>query len=386
MATAEELRREAEELRRWASSEREPACAMSLAAEAENLMWAASSQERAEREGRAFFDYQHSWLPARQRAVMAYRRACERSRRKKGDLEIARRLEELEGKERPGGYKITPARRKLIAAVVRTASNSGRIYCSYLALARKAGVSARTACTVRAELESLGVLERVRTGGQAADGTRRTNKYTVKWNALRDALGIVNRWESKYPDSTVRLTRDNGSRRGLNVFFSYEGCAHYSRSERQRRRIAKRLRDLEAVRRTPDPKPAGSCSPAPFRAADAVENACLPGFGVVENRPILKDSSIENVSDLRFCALTELQTQNKPLIRPGTSPQSEQEGENRGGTAEDHTRAALDRLSPEARKRILAEAALFVAQTYPYATPERMTLDFLEAVLGAEKP
>lgn len=382
MATAQELREEARRLREIASSGKiespDPQLvAMSLLSEAASLMWAASAREHVEAQGKEFFDYKHTWLPARELAIRAYRRACDRSRRKSGDREILERLESARsGAEDASSYKLTPARGKVIAAIVRMASDSGRLFCSYLTLARRAGVSARTACAVRSELEGLGILERVRTGGKAADGSCHSNKYTVKWNALRDVLGIPNRWESRYPlDTRGMFTRSPVP----NVYYSYEGYAHYSQSERQRRRLAQRARISKAAH---------------------AEKALQVGLVVAENPLVDRqsnfDSMEENANDQVFCALTELIKQNKPntsqpertlLLEYNGNVENSCQNEAQtqiGGLINNKLQCRLSRATDEKRRSILAELQAHLQQTPNYAPKQTMVEDYLLAVLNAE--
>ena len=119
------------------------------------------------------------------------------------------------------------------------ATSSGVLYCSYDGLARAARVSPRSAHSIRAELERLGVLERVRTGGRAEDGSRQSNKYIVKWDKLRDILGIACCYASNWHGELQRTVERKPFH---NVYYNYEGYAHYSKSARQKRRERQRAR------------------------------------------------------------------------------------------------------------------------------------------------
>jgi len=269
--------------------------------------WSNASRERAERDGRPFFDFR-VWLAGYAAAVARHRRALEAERRGKGDAEIKRAAAELVGSLCPGvrgdasfpdGYKMTPKRAQVIFAVVDAVASSGRLYASYAGLAAMAGVSQRTACSVRSELERLGVLVRVRTGGKGADGRGQSNKYTVMHNRLREILGVEVRWESRYEGEVGTVAAV------ANPYFNYEGCAHYSRSERQRRRVAQRARAARLDR----------CE----ELEAAVKRYFKGFFAIVENPDLLGETPSGKGAapgkpgdDLQFCALTELKTQNKP--------------------------------------------------------------------------
>ena len=269
--------------------------------------WSASSRARAESAGKAFFDYA-AWLAGRAAAVARHRRALEAERRRKGDAELKEAAESLVGSFCPGvpcredgtgGYRMTKSRAKVIAAIVATAADTGRLFSSYASLARRAGVSERTACTVRSELESLGALVRVRTGGKSAEGRGQSNKYTVMHNRLREILGVEVRWESRYEGEVGTVPAVP------NPYFNFEGFAHYSRSERQRRRLRQRA------------KAAAQQHSAELEAM--VKRAFKGFFDIVENPSLLgetaggKLSAAEKQGDeLQFCALTELKNRNKP--------------------------------------------------------------------------
>lgn len=254
-----------------------------------------SVREYYERQGVAFEDH-HQWNLDRQFAMMAYVRSASDWRKRSGDAEILERLSELAGKPcEEDGYKITRARRRVLEALVRLAAESGVLYCGYDGLAREAGVSPRSACTIRAELERAGVLRRVRTGGKAADGFCQSNKYFVDWNTLRDVLGVENARESRYEEPS-RPGRDSF---GRNVYYNYEGCAHYSRSERQRRRLLARERERARL------AVAEVAAKRLHRMPGDVENLPRSAFhevsAVVENR---ENECFEQV----FCAVTGLKT------------------------------------------------------------------------------
>ena len=264
-----------------------------------------SVREYYEQQGVAFVDH-HQWDLDRQLAVLAYMRLTEGWRKRRGDRQILERLSELQGKSREeGDYKITRSRRRVIGALVRLASGSGVLYCGYDGLARKAGVSPRSACSIRAELERLGVLVRVRTGGKAADGFCRSNKYYVSWNTLRDVLGVENVRASRYIEPALP-GRDS---LGRNVYYSYEGCAHYSKSERQRRRL--RARERKGARSAL----AEASARRPRWLLGDVEKRSNSGDAIVDNQEYMPGDLKSVPNDqalLDFCAVTGLKN-NKDL-------------------------------------------------------------------------
>lgn len=262
------------------------------------LVWQRDAKGYCEAQGGEFFDH-HQWEYDKLYASSLYRQAAKQYRKRQGDKQILARLDELVNAPREEGeYKITRARRKVIRAVVALATSSGVLYCGYDGLARAARVSPRSACSIRAELERLGVLERIRTGGRAEDGMRQSNKYIVIWDKLREILGIACCYASEWHVECPRMVERSPFR---NVYYNYEGCAHFSRSKRQRRRERQRAR--EHARAVMD------------RAARGhVENP-----GDVEN-PILKEwlDAVENSEndchDQGFCALTALKALKTPKI------------------------------------------------------------------------
>lgn len=384
--TLHDARDEIDFVRALAAEQASPNDVWLLESQAAMLSWAASVRAHYEARGEGFFDHR-AWEIERDAAMAAYRRAYGRYRRKQGDREIIERLESLEGKARDGGYKVTSARRRVIQAVVRVASESGRLYCGYASLASLARVSPKSACTVRAELEALGVLERVRTGGKASDGRCQSNKYTIKWNVLRDVLGIANRWDTSYPEDTTCNVR----RRRANVYYSYEGCAHYSQSARQMRRLAKRAREAAEERAR-----AGSA---------AVENYMsgrLGGVPAVENDAVEQD----------FYALTVLPTHNNSLKdQPATPPMLLQEAYVDNGTRQSRsdsrrpaggnddlcfdiagfspdTQARLRSIRPARTPYLLAEVDTMVLQhpgTQSQATMQSRAENILLSIMDADK-
>lgn len=373
-------------IRALAAEQASPNDVWLLESQAAMLSWAASVRAHYEARGTEFFDH-CAWERERDAAISAYRRAYDRYRRRQGDREITERLEALEGRARDGGYKVTSARRRVIQAVVRVASESGRLYCGYATLASLARVSPKSACTVRAELEALGVLERVRTGGKAADGRTQSNKYTVKWNVLRDVLGIANRWETRYPEDTAYNVR----RRHANVYYSYEGCAHYSQSARQMRRLAKRAREAAEER-----------ARAGAAAVENYKSARLGGLPAVENDAVEQD----------FYALTVLPTHKRSLKdQPATPPMSLQgtdvdDGTRRsrsdsrrpsGGNANlcfdiaglsPETQARLRSVRPARTPYLLAEVDEMVLQ-HPgiktQASMQSQAEDILQSIMDADR-
>ena len=318
--------------------------------------WQLSCQQHFEASGAEFFDFRE-WNLRRLDASITWKRSLDLYRRKMGDREILGRLESLEGVDRgEGTYKITRARRRVVEAVVSIASRSGVLYCGYDSLARAANVSARTAFSVRAELERLGVLVRIRTGGKAADGSRQSNKYIVKWCVLRDMLGVAQRWGSRYrAELPLRVVTGRN-----NVYFNFEGFAHYSKSARQMRRLRQRARErcrqvLDAV------KPASKTWPVSVEAA----------LKVVEN-------FVHTGDEQAFCALTALTTLKNPKIfEPVSLPLSLENIKTKNGTRQsrssdgdptDHTnlcynpslfkpatRQLMSNIKPERLPYLLAE-------------------------------
>lgn len=129
-------------------------------------VWQRDAKAYYEEQGAEFFDF-GQWQLDQAYASYLYHESIKRYRKRQGDRQILARLDELNNVPREdGGYKVTGARRKVIRAIVGLATSSGVLYCSYDGLARAARVSPRSAHSIRAELERLGVLKRVRTGGQ----------------------------------------------------------------------------------------------------------------------------------------------------------------------------------------------------------------------------
>lgn len=275
-----------------------------LGREAATYQWQLDLMAYHKAEGREFFNFA-GWQRGRCLAMISWMRSRDLHRRKMGDLEILERLASVSKSERrEGDYHLTRARCKVMAAVVRLATESGMVYCSYAGLARKAGVSERTACSVRSELEGYGVLVRVRTGGRNANGENQSNKYYVRWNALRELLGIENRWEERRAAEGISRFRVWAMlTRRVNPYFNYEGFAHFSKSERQKRRVAKRAREAEQRKRL-----AGALA---VETLTRKESKKLPRF--VENPEKQK-------LEQGFCALTNLSTLKKSFIyQPGRS-------------------------------------------------------------------
>ena len=251
-----------------------------------------------EAQGAEFFDHRQ-WQLDGFYAQCLYREAAKRYRKRQGDRQILARLDELRGTSaEEGGYKVTEARRKVIRALVGLASSSGVLYCGYDGLAREARVSPRSACTIRSELERLGVLERIRTGGISEGGARQSNKYIVMWDALREALGIpsayASEWRVRHPRTVERSVFRN-------VYYNYEGFAHYSRSARQKRRERQRAREharavMERARRAYVENAAAVENPRPDGGPQVVENPendrCEQGFCALTTLKELKTSKI----------------------------------------------------------------------------------------------
>lgn len=260
--------------------------------------WHRSAKEHYVSRGEDYFDYEQ-WRVDRAQASAAWGEALSRHRRKCGDREIVERARRLAGRPRPAGrYRVTRARCRVIEAVVALASDSSMLYCSYAGLARRAGVSQTTAKTVRAELEALGALERVRTGGKRADGACESNRYIVKWCSLRDALGVANLWETSYTPERREAAALPVLRLMPNPYYNPRGFARHSASERQRRRVRQRLREAAALR------------------AAAVEN-------LVAADPEAIPALLENGSRLGFCPLTALTTHKRPYnLQPVSLPLS----------------------------------------------------------------
>lgn len=195
-------------------------------------------------QGMEFFDYD-SWLIERETAIYENKKASDERRRAEGDEELVEFLISAARRGRIQAPEIVLTKTKacFIKTIVEIVSNTGRLYCGYQALASKAWVSSRAALNYLQELEALGVLQRVRTGGIDAAGKKQTNKYTVKYNRLRAILGIENKWESKYGEEPGKIPDRSTLVAVINAYYNYEGFAHYSKSARQARRLAKRMRD-----------------------------------------------------------------------------------------------------------------------------------------------
>lgn len=261
--------------------------------------------------GHDFFDHRQ-WKLDCAWASLQHKEALDRYRRRMGDCEILQRLADLSQGRRiaESGYKVTAARRKVIEALVRLVSKSSVLYCSYASLAREAGVSARTAHTMRAELEHVGVLARIRTGGKAADGSRQTNKYIVSWQRLRALLDIESKWGSRRRS----VVEPHWYR--PNVYYNYEGYAHYSRTARQIRRIKQRIRELMEARAQ--------------KRAEAVEKAM---HNLAAALPSYVEKSENEASDQAICTVTTLKTLKSPKIfQPRRSPLSYQGPDVENGT------------------------------------------------------
>lgn len=313
--------------------------------------WHRSAKEHYVSRGEDYFDYEQ-WRVDRAQASAAWGEALARHRRKCGDREIVERARRLAGRPRPSGrYRVTRARCRVIEAVVALASESGMLYCSYAGLARRAGVSQTTAKTVRAELEALGALERVRTGGKRADGACESNRYIVKWCSLRDVLGVANLWETSYTperrDAALPVLRLLP-----NPYYNPRGFARHSASERQRRRVRQRLREAAALR------------------AAAVENLAAAD-------PEAIPALLENGSRLGFCPLTALTAHKRScnlqpaslpypykgsIVEKGTPLRGSSDRRPSGGCSallplSPEGRALVDRIRPERLPFLLAEAA-----------------------------
>ena len=232
----------------------------------------------AERNGKTYVDWhagRAAALEEHRRRAEQERRAFEEKRRRDGDAEIMVRAEELaaayrkaraarlkatkgaaavgEGKSPSAtgtpasGLLITPERLPILAEVLERCHTSSRYYASRTSVAAASGAGEATVQRFIAELERAGVLVRLRTGGLRADGSRATNRYTLDHNRLRELLGIENRWASKYDgDYLSRVFL-----RPVNPYFSGEGYAHCSKSERQARRLRARARAAAGVVENP---------------------------------------------------------------------------------------------------------------------------------------
>ena len=255
-------------------------------------VWQRDAKAYYEEQGAEFFDF-GQWQLDQAYASYLYHESIKRYRKRQGDRQILARLDELNNVPREdGGYKVTGARRKVIRAIVGLATSSGVLYCSYDGLARAARVSPRSAHSIRAELERLGVLKRVRTGGRAEDGSRQSNKYIVKWDKLRDILGIACCYASNWHGELQRTVERKPFH---NVYYNYEGYAHYSKSARQKRRERQRAREHAAL-----------AAQAP-KVDNHVEKSAP------EKRT--KAMGLENeASDQGFCALTDLKERKTSKI------------------------------------------------------------------------
>lgn len=191
---------------------------------AARLDYGAATNEFFARSERPFKDYDGEAL-ARTVWVREERKRFDDERRAAGDFEIKERLAYLSEHTSSASFKLTRSIIKVISAIVDITHDSARLYCAQSTLARRAKVCRNSAGTVLKLLEQRGVLERVRSGGKdMATGKCHTNKYTIKWNELRDLLGIENKWESRYPKDT---TGYNAQMCHRNTFFSYEGCSRH---------------------------------------------------------------------------------------------------------------------------------------------------------------
>ena len=371
--------------RSLAFEEPDPKTRWQLERRTARFVWQRDSRRHIEALGRSFFDF-YQWELDKSHAKLVHRANADRHRRLKGNEEIEAALAKLEGVERPdGAYRITKARRRVISAIIALASESGRLYCSYDALARAARVSARTAFTVRSELERLGILERLRTGGKSLDGGCQSNKYTVKWNALRDLLSVDNRWDTSYPDNT----RDNVARPVPNVYFNYQGCAHFYRSDRQRRRTARRMATLKGRVITR--------AEVENLVENLVENA---GGRTVKER----GGTVFHGLEKEFCTVTELNIlkglDNQPERPPLLSQRPNESSEGVSGafpvapapaptsfsveSLSARARAMLGSVLPEQQPWLLAEIDQMVRESACRYDPEEHAEDILELLLDSD--
>ena len=218
-----------------------------------------------ETQGKTFIDYnteKNRAMEAMRARQEARARAFDARRRISGNEEIISRAYELATLEKARkaerinkaataaddenpaaeGLLMTPERARILEYIITHVTDSTRWYGSRTTVARECRVGEATVQRFVADLERTGVLVRLRTGGRREDGRCVTNRYTLMHNALRDLLGVENKWQSKYDEDALSRI----SKRPKNPYFSEEGYAHCSKSERQRRRLAKRAREKAA--------------------------------------------------------------------------------------------------------------------------------------------
>ena len=205
--------------------------------------------------GPSFFDYD-AWQQAQREICEMHRAELDRKRRAEGNAEIIMAASELaeawirarkenftpSEKTPVTGLLMTPERARILEVLTMLVTDSCRLYASRTTIASRAEVGEATVQRFLHDLEKHGALERIRTGGKFGD-KHQTNRYTVKWNVLRDLLGVENKWKSKYPEDTT----DRVAIRVPNVYYNYEGFAHCSKSERQKRRLRARERAAMAL-------------------------------------------------------------------------------------------------------------------------------------------
>ena len=223
-------------------------------------VWQRDAKAYYEEQGAEFFDF-GQWQLDQAYASYLYHESIKRYRKRQGDRQILARLDELNNVPREdGGYKVTGARRKVIRAIVGLATSSGVLYCSYDGLARADALE---------------------------DGSRQSNKYIVKWDKLRDILGIACCYASNWHGELQRTVERKPFH---NVYYNYEGYAHYSKSARQKRRERQRAREHAAL-----------AAQAP-KVDNHVEKSA-------------KAMGLENeASDQGFCALTDLKERKTSKI------------------------------------------------------------------------
>ena len=173
-------------------------------------------------QGLPFFDYDE-WLTGKFFAQAKQRKDCEDRRRQAGDAEIIGASQAAIG-HIVGTQKWTKSCAAVLSTVIKSCTTTGMLFMGAEGLAINANVSRRTAFSVRDTLEQLGVLIRVSTGGKNEAGKTCANRYYIKYNTLRELLGVHNKWKSKYadiPDAT-----------GAHRFFNSDGYAHVCKYDR----------------------------------------------------------------------------------------------------------------------------------------------------------
>jgi len=254
--------------------------------------WKRSRAEYFERTGKAEAyrkrgeEYQ-KFLKTKEAAAEADREAY----RLKGDNRIK---EALAGACVPYGHdpdkaELSRAERDIASVVIDLCSGSGVLFASAATIGRMAKRSRRAVNTLLARLESLKILQRLSSGGiRLATGERRSNRYRLRYEALRDFLGIT--WLPEIDDPSENLNTRK-------AFWNSNGFCRFSNTDRadRRRRQREHEASLEAVKNPPEKALASE-----VKEADPAEKS--PVYQVFCTLSISKDkkSTIKTPSEAHF--------------------------------------------------------------------------------------